>query len=289
MIALRKALGVVATPLALATHATAQTNEPPKRDTVPYTTIFYHNGPLQLEGYLYKPNGNGPFPVVIYNHGARAGSERVERTFTFVGRLLTGAGYAVLVPERRGYGKSDGQIFSDEIGTERGERYVNRLRAEGGDVLAALPFLRSVPWVDTSRIAIMGWSFGGIVSVFAASKEPNFFAVVNQAGGALTWSSSPALQAALPDAARHIRSPLLCMGAENDATTENITRVCDAAKSAGVRATRIIYPPFTPSRGGGAAPGHAIFSVEGVAIWQNDVLHFLSDALTQHASSTRRD
>jgi dienelactone hydrolase len=275
MNALRVALGIAAAPLALGMDAAAQTSQP-RPDSTAYTTIFYHNGPLELEGYLYRPNGDGPFPVVIYNHGSRAGFERVERPFGFIGRLLTSAGYAVLVPERRGYGKSGGEIFADEIGTDRGERYVNRLRAESEDVLAALPFLATVGWVDTSRVAIMGWSFGGIVSVLAASQEPRFFAVVNQAGGALTWSHSPALQLALPEAARRIRSPLICMGAENDATTENIIRVCDAAKKAGVNATRIIYPAFTPSRGAdGVAPGHAIFSAEGVSIWEKDVLGFL--------------
>ena len=266
---------IAAAPLALAGEARAQ-SPVQQSDTAPYTTVFYQNGTLKLEAYLYKPDGDGPFPVVIYNHGSRAGAERSERPFTFVGRLLTSAGYAVLVPERRGYGKSDGQTFSEEIGFDRSERYVRRLDAEAGDVLAALALLKTVPWVDTRRVAIMGWSFGGIVSVFAASREPRFFAVVDQAGGALTWAGSHALQAALPEAARKIRSPLLCMGAENDATTENVKKVCGAAKAAGADAQLLMYPPFTPAHTPpNVAPGHLIFSAEGVSHWDKDVLRFL--------------
>lgn len=75
----------------------------------PYTTVFYPSGALRIEAYLYQPQRPGRSPLVIYNHGSRAGNERTERTFGFIGRLLTDAGYAVLVPERRGYGKSDGR------------------------------------------------------------------------------------------------------------------------------------------------------------------------------------
>ena len=42
----------------------------------PYTPVFYPSGDLQIQAYLYKPSGDGPVPVVIYNHGARHGRER---------------------------------------------------------------------------------------------------------------------------------------------------------------------------------------------------------------------
>src|SRR5207253_11454116 len=36
-----------------------------------YTEVFYPSGSLRIQAYLYKPDGDGPFPVVIYNHGSR--------------------------------------------------------------------------------------------------------------------------------------------------------------------------------------------------------------------------
>src|SRR5271169_4022511 len=131
----------------------------------PYQEMFYQSGKLRLQAYLYKPQGAGPFPVVIYNHGSRRGRERNPTPFVFIGKMLTVAGYVVLVPERRGYGQSDGQTFTEAIGQDRGGRFVERMQAETDDVLAALDFLKTVPYADTGRVGIMGWSLGGIVTV----------------------------------------------------------------------------------------------------------------------------
>jgi dipeptidyl aminopeptidase/acylaminoacyl peptidase len=48
--------------------------------------------------------------------------------------------------------------------------------------LATLDFLKTLPWVDQRAIGIMGWSLGGIMSVFAASGSDRFQAAVDQAG-----------------------------------------------------------------------------------------------------------
>jgi predicted RNA binding protein YcfA (HicA-like mRNA interferase family) len=150
------------------------------------------------------------------------------------------------------------------------------VQAESDDVVAALDYLKTVPWVDASRIGIMGSSFGGIVSVFTARRGDHFLAVVDQAGGALTWSRSRELQSALPDAARRIRVPILCMAAENDATTASVKSLCEAARSHGSSAMLTIYPPFTPRQPAmNIAPGHLLFSVQGVSQWGRDVVTFL--------------
>jgi dienelactone hydrolase len=156
-------------------------------------------------------------------------------------------------------------------------RFLNRLHAETDDVRAALEFVKADPDLDTSRTGIMGWSLGGIISVFAASQAGGFFALVDQAGGALTWPRSPALQSALRNAGQNVRAPVLCMDAENDATTAAAKAVCDAAQRRGVSAELKIYPPFTPAQNANnVAPGHLIFSGQGVSIWGRDVLAFLN-------------
>jgi hypothetical protein len=82
------------------------------------------------------------------------------------------------------------------------------------------------------------------------------------------------LRSALPEAARKIKVPILCQGATNDATTDSVRSVCDAAKASGTAATLAIFPAFTPARATNIAPGHLIFSAQGVTQWQHDVVSF---------------
>ena len=240
-----------------------------------YTEMFYPSGSLRIQAYLYRPQGDGPFPVVIYNHGTRDGRERDSVPFQYVGRMLTRAGYVVLVPERRGYGKSDGEIWWREAGGVNSS-VVARLQAETDDVLAAIPYLQALPFADTKRMAVMGWSFGGIVTMFAASRSSAFRAAVNQAGGALSWNSNPPLRSALIAAAERASTPTLFMVAANDRTTSSITTLADIYKSRGLVHRAVVYPPFTPTEGQPRVPGHAVFSAQGMAVWEADVVQFLS-------------
>jgi len=269
--------GLLAVVLLCVSGAQAQTGDSSRV----YEGVSYTSGKLAIEAYLYKPEGPGLFPVVIYNHGSRAGHEREERPFAYVGKMLAASGYLVLVPERRGYGKSEGTLFSEEIGDDRGPRYVARLQQEADDVIAAAEFAKTLPDADGSRIAVMGWSFGGIVSVFAASRSALFRAVVDQAGGSLSWDGSPALQSALKEAAGKIRVPLLGMVAQNDRTTESVKSVVGEAKKHGAPSRLILYQAFKPhENANGIAPGHMIFSAQGACLWESDLKDFLKLEMT---------
>ena len=245
-----------------------------------YETVFYPSGKLKIEAYVYKPEGAGPFPVVIYNHGSRVERDREEMPFVYVGSMLRASGYVVMVPERRGYGKSDGHTFGEAVGEDRGARFVRRVQEETDDVLAAVEFAKTLPYADSTRMGVMGWSFGGITSVFAASRSAAFRVVIDQAGAALTWDRSPEMQKALKEAAGKVRVPLLGMVAENDRTTESVKAVVREAEAHGTSAKLIVYPAFTPRRdAGGTAAGHMIFGVEGWRIWEADVKEFVGKYL----------
>lgn len=243
-----------------------------------YSTTLYPSGTLRVEAYVYRPTGSGPFPVVIYSHGSRKGYEREERPMAFVGNTLTSQGYLVVVPERRGYGKSDGRTFVEEVGTDVGARMIARLEAEADDVVAAVNYAGTIDGADKTRLALVGFSQGGSVSIRAASKRPDVRALVDQAGGSLTWPHSPDLRRALTDWAKTLKMPVLCMDAANDATTDAVKAVCDAAHRSGAETHVTIYPAFTPvSNPDNIAPGHLIFAPgAGVAIWRQDLIAFLN-------------
>jgi len=252
-----------------------------------YAEVFYPSGGLRIQAYLYRPKGDGPFPAVIYNHGSRIGRERQSAPFEHIGRLLTGAGYVALVSERRGYGRSDGVTWPEDVSKHRG-RTVARLDEETDDVLAAVDFLRTQAFVDARRLGVMGWSFGGIVTVFAVSRGNAFAVAVDQAGGALTWNTNPDVRTALIAAAQKSTTPMLLQVAENDRTTDSITTVAKILEKRGVPHRMVIYPPFTaatPLSFGTGAPGHMVFAERGTSVWSADVLDFLGRYLTGPAPS----
>ena len=240
-----------------------------------YDEIFYASGTLRIQAYLYKPDGDGPFPAVIYNHGTRDGRERESSSFPHIGKMLTQAGYVALVSERRGYGTSDGEIWWQEVGRDQA-RLIPRLQAETDDVLAAVDYLRTVRYVDAKRLAVMGWSFGGVVTMMATSRSTVFLAAVNQAGAALTWDGNSYMRSALIAAAEKSSTPTLFMVAKNDRTTSSITTLADIFRKRNVPHRLVIYEPFIPSQVGRAAPGHALFSSQGAGLWEADVIEFLA-------------
>ena len=262
--------------------ATAHSQSPANSS---YTEVFYPSGSLRIHAFLYKPKGDGPFPVVIYNHSARSGRPRRPEPNEYIGSLLTRAGYAVLIPERRGYGASDGPTLSEDIGNDWGQRFVTRVEAETDDVFAALDYLRTLPFADTKRIGIMGYSLGGIVTMFAVSRSTTFAVAINQAGATGAWNISAELRSALIAAAEKATTPALLQVAQNDRTTDAITTLAEIFKKRGMPHRMVIYEPFTPPPASGAvtvgiplntAPGHEVFRAQGMHVWAGDVLEFLA-------------
>jgi hypothetical protein len=99
---------------------------------------------------------------------------------------------------------------------------------------------------------------------------------VDQAGGALTWDANAHLRRALVAAAEKSMTPTLFMVAKNDRTTSSVTTLAEIFKTRNVPHRLVIYEPFTPIEGARfAAPGHALFSEQGMSVWESDVLQFL--------------
>ncbi len=283
-------LGVLLCLLAAPAHSQSSANSS-------YTEVFYPSGSLRIHAYLYKPNGDGPFPVVIYNHGSRDGRPRRPEPNEFIGNLLTRAGYSVLIPERRGYGDSDGPTLAEAMGNDWGQRFVARVEAETDDVFAAVDYLRTLPFADTKRIGIMGYSLGGIVTMFAISRSTTFAVAINQAGAAGAWNISAEIRSALIAAAEKATTPALLQVAQNDRTTDSITTLGEIFKKRGVPHRTVIYEPFTPQPASGAvtvgiplntAPGHEVFRAQGVHVWERDVLEFLARYLDAASTETPR-
>ena len=105
-----------------------------------------------LNGYLTRPPGDGPFPAVVVLHGCSGLFPGGEKTWS---ERLSSWGYAVLVVDS----------FSTRGIKETCDR--SQLADRVYDAYGALEFLSKLSFVDQRRVALMGFSAGGITTLEA--------------------------------------------------------------------------------------------------------------------------
>jgi carboxymethylenebutenolidase len=229
--------------------------------------VSFPAGERTLHGFLYRPGGAGPFPAVVYNHGSEAlpGDKRDEAAF-YVPR-----GFVVFVPHRRGQGQSRdaGEYVVDHVWDRT--RVVADLVDQTGDVMGAVAYLRGLPYIDPTRVAVAGCSYGGIVSLFAAERGDGIQAVVDFAGGAMSWSTSPVLQERMKQAARGAKVPVFFVQAENDFNTAPSEILSEEMRQAGKPMRVHVFPP----NGTTHEEGHHFCWGGDHPAWGDEVIEFL--------------
>ncbi|HET7483954.1 MAG TPA: alpha/beta fold hydrolase [Solirubrobacterales bacterium] len=116
--------------------------------------------------WLYRPPAaGGEAPIVVMAHGL-SGTRR-DRLGPFAERFAT-AGLAALVFDHRGFGDSGG------------ERDLFHPARQLEDWRAAIAFARSLPGVDSARVATFGSSMGGGNALAAAAGDPDVAAAISQ-------------------------------------------------------------------------------------------------------------
>jgi dienelactone hydrolase len=144
---------------------------PETRAAAPETVRFAGPLGITLTASLYRPAASGPRPAVIALHGCGGnmrgdGTGLIARVPDWTGRFLA-AGYAVLWPDSfgsRGLGPQC-QVANRDINPA----------TRANDATAAADWLAAQPGIDTSRMALIGWSHGGstvLRAVAASAKAP---------------------------------------------------------------------------------------------------------------------
>jgi dipeptidyl aminopeptidase/acylaminoacyl peptidase len=141
----------------------------PATGTVEPTLVAFaaHDG-RQIPAWLYRPEGDGPHPVVLSIHGGPEAQERPGYSYAGLYQYLLSAGIGILAPNVRGsngYGRSYQRLI---------------LRDWGGDDLrdfeSATLYLRGLDWVDAERVGVFGGSYGGFATLSCVSRLPQYFA-----------------------------------------------------------------------------------------------------------------
>jgi len=268
-------LVVLALWLALPAHAQ---HAPPGTPTKERVTFKSDN--LTLVGFLFKPDGAGPFPGLIWNHGSER-SPGTGRQFDAVAAIFVPAGYVVFAPMRRGHGDSEGPYIMDQQRRAQESRaapqFLVRLM-EGehlDDQLAGQAYLKSLPYVDPNRLAVAGCSFGGIQTLLAAERGAGYKAAVAISPGALSWNGNPPLRERLVMAARKIEMPVFLIQPPRDASLEPSRVLGGEFQRLGKAYTGKIYPPEMPE----GQQEHCFGGAKGMHVWAKDVLAFLAGVL----------
>jgi len=129
--------------------------------------ISYRSNGLRISGILNIPKGEGPFPLIILNHGFIAPSVyTVGRGLKREQDYLARHGFAVLHTDYRGHGESDPSPDTRMV-YDAGLEY----SMDSANAINAVRQAR-LPNVDSSRVGMLGHSLGGGVTLNIATAHP---------------------------------------------------------------------------------------------------------------------
>jgi dipeptidyl-peptidase 4 len=139
---------------------------------VEFLTVPADDG-TKLDAELIRPrdfDATKKYPVLIDVYGGPQ-EQKVRDNWGYSeflwDEMMAEKGYAVFSLDNRGsWGR--GHVFEIPI-------YHHFGKIELEDQLAGVKYLKSLPWVDPSRIGIWGWSYGGTMTLEALFNTPGLF------------------------------------------------------------------------------------------------------------------
>jgi dipeptidyl aminopeptidase/acylaminoacyl peptidase len=212
-----------------------------------------------VSGIYYLPPGASPnkkYPFILFIHGGPVGQDAMD--FDLARQMLAAGGYVVAAVNYRG-SSGRGLAFSKVISGDWGNKEVI-------DLHGAVDYLVQQGFVDSSRMGVAGWSYGGILTDYLIASDTRFKAASSGAGTGFTlslygvdqyinqynnelgtpWTSIDRyLKISYPLLkADRIKTPALFMSGEKDfnVPTAGSEQMYQALRTLGVPTELIIYP-----------------------------------------------
>lgn len=147
----------------------------PDLSEIDYSEIFFINetNNLKLAGMSIVPEGAGPFPTVVIIQGSGP-SFRNNGWYLSVAKHLQDNGIAVIIPDKRGCEKSEGEWIGasfEELAT---------------DAISAMKFVKTQNSFNYSYIGLVGMSQGGWIAPVAATKTKDVSFIANISGATIS-------------------------------------------------------------------------------------------------------
>ena len=232
-----------------------------------------------VHGWLVKPAGPGPHPVLLNIHGGPFAQFSVA--LFDEAQVYAGAGYAVLMCNPRGsagYGQSHGRSIKERMGT-----------VDMQDVLAFLDgAVEKFDDLDAENVGIMGGSYGGYLTAWTISHDHRFRAAIVERGfldpvsftgssdigwffgGEYTGPAAEQMAAQSPMArVDNVRTPSLVIHSEEDlrCPVEQGQRYFTALKQQGVETGFLVFPGENHELSRSGTPHHRKQRFDEILKW----------------------
>ncbi len=247
--------------------------------TEPEELTFPSADGYPVHGWLVRPAGPGPHPVLLNIHGGPFAQFTVA--LFDEAQVYAGAGYAVLMCNPRGsagYGQDHGRSIKERMGT-----------VDMQDVLAFLDgAVAKFEELDADNVGIMGGSYGGYLTAWTISHDHRFRAAIVERGfldpvsftgssdigwffgGEYTGSSAEQMAAQSPMARVHnVSTPSLVIHSEEDlrCPVEQGQRYFTALKQLGVETGFLVFPGENHELSRSGTPHHRKQRFDEILKW----------------------
>jgi len=270
---------------------TAQKLIQPEILRIPMKGAGVFGGTVEMVTHLYKPQGNGPFPVVVFSHGRGSDEENQNLKFPVPvghGNFWLFKSFAVVSSIRTGYGETDSVDREAPGHTWRGGTcqgtpdFAKTAKVAGAPVTVDLDWVRAQRWADKDRVVLEAISVGGLTTVaVGAQNPPGVVGYINFSGGGGGFPTGSPGRSCRPEKLTELyeefgkttKIPSLWLYAENDLYWgAEAPREWHKAFSAGGSKTKFVMTPPVP----GTEDGHRLLTVGG-RLWSPHVNEFIKE------------
>jgi dipeptidyl aminopeptidase/acylaminoacyl peptidase len=255
--------------------------------SVPESVVVAGAGGTSVQMWIIKPPGFDPakkYPLVFWVHGGPQSAWGDGWSTRWNPQLWAAQGYVVSLANPRG-SIGFGQKFTDEISRDWNGKVID-------DLFACLGYLEAQPWIDGTRMAAAGGSYGGYVMNWFEGHTDKFRCIVNHDGtynldsmyGATEevwfdewehgkpWEATAAEKAASPHLyAANFKTPMLVIHGELDfrVPVGEGLQVFTALQRQGVPSKLLLFPD----------EGHWVLKPANSELWHQTVFGWLGTYL----------